>query len=95
MGRRYLVRVFQKAGSHVDVDDFIAVDRDHMERLQSAAFDGGAFAVEVGPAPAVNLSARAKDARATADRLRQVGHLSAARQWLRYAELLEEITNAR
>lgn len=95
MGRRYLVRVYQKAGRYVEVDDFIAVDRAHMERLASEALDDGASAVEIGPAPDVNLLARAKDARATAERMRAAGLLGGARQWLRYAELLEEVCCAR
>ena len=98
MGQRFKVRVYQKAGSLVEVDTFTAIDVHHMRRLVDTAWATGATAVEVEPAQnrhRATYPARIRDARDTATRLMKVGHRAAANQWLRYAELMEEVSNAR
>ena len=98
MGQRYRIRVYQALGKVVEVDTFTALDVHHMRRSVERAWDMGATAVDVEPLSGgtkVTCSAQAKDARQTAERLLSVGLKGAATQWLRYAELLEEVIRAR
>lgn len=96
MGPRFKIRVYQKAGSHMEVDTFTAIDVHHMRRLVDRAWAGGATAVDVESAKERSRTVyvtRAQEARATAKRLSAVGHRGAASQWLRYAEMLEEVAS--